>query len=350
MVKKILVVDDSALMRRILCDIIGSDNHFEVADTASNGLEAVELLKKNTYDAVLLDLVMPRLDGLGVLREINRLKLSVKVVISSTLAKKGAEITLEALNLGAVDFIKKPDGILDARGEEFHRLLMDILLAVTDDDSEIPSNVPAGKKSTEVQKRSGSLTGKKLVAIASSTGGPKALQEVLTHLPENLDAPVMIVQHMPVGFTASLAERLNSLCSLSVEEAVDGTELKKGHVYVAKGGVHLKAVKKQDREWIAFSNEPAREGVRPCANYMYESLGDSVYDEITCVVLTGMGADGTKGITYLNQHKKIFVIAQSKETCSVYGMPRCVVNAGLANEIKPLDKIAETIIKNVGVR
>lgn len=191
--------------------------------------------------------------------------------------------------------------------------------------------------------------GKKLVAIASSTGGPKALQGLIPKLPANLNAPVLIVQHMPEGFTEALAGRLDSLSGISVTEAVEGETLEKGHVYLSRGGRHMNAVKQAGRQVIHYTDEPPREGVRPCANYMYESLMDSGYEQIICVVLTGMGADGTEGIRNLKTKKDITVIAQNEETCTVYGMPRSIVLAGLADKEMPLEQIANEIIKNVGV-
>ncbi|MGN1179858.1 MAG: CheB methylesterase domain-containing protein [Suilimivivens sp.] len=192
-------------------------------------------------------------------------------------------------------------------------------------------------------------TGRKIVAIASSTGGPKALQSLIPKLPANLDAPVLIVQHMPAGFTEALAERLNTLSEISVKEAAEGDVLEKGHAYLSRGGRHMNTVKSAGKQIIHYTDEPPREGVRPCANYMYESLADSTYDEIICVVMTGMGADGTEGIRNLKTKKKVTVIAQNESTCIVYGMPRSVVVAGLADREVPLEQLTNEIIKNVGV-
>lgn len=348
--KKILVVDDSALMRRIFCDIINREQRFRVTDTAANGREALKLLKTNTYDLILLDLSMPVMDGISFMKEMNRLGNTTKIVIISSLVSQGANVTLEALSLGAVDFIKKPSGIFDVKGEKFCslliRILSDVLLADESRQSvgSVKQDVPSvtAKPSKKANKKT-------LVAIASSTGGPKALQEVLSGLPGNLNAPVLIVQHMPAGFTATLAERLNNICALQVQEASENMPISKGNIYVARGGIHMMAVHKGGSDKIAFLDEPPREGVKPCANYMYESLKDCSYERIVCVVLTGMGADGTQGITNLKGHKELYVIAQNQESCAVYGMPRCVVAAGLANEVVPLEKVAEAIIKNVGV-
>ena len=216
-----------------------------------------------------------------------------------------------------------------------------------------PFSIEDVKKSRRMvdllSKHEGKLTGKRIVALASSTGGPKALQSVIPRLSGKLNAPVVIVQHMPTGFTTSLAERLNNLSELNVKEAKEGDELLAGNVYLAMGGKHLNVNYSGGKHVIHYTDEPTREGVKPCADYMYESLARSSYDNIICVVLTGMGADGTKGISYLKNKKKIHVIAQNEESCAVYGMPKNVVNAGMANQVVPLEQVAQEIMMNVGV-
>ena len=200
-----------------------------------------------------------------------------------------------------------------------------------------------------VRKSASKISGDRVVAIAISTGGPKSLQSVIPFLPEDLNAPVVIVQHMPVGFTASLAQRMNSISKISVKEAAEGDILEKGHVYIAKGGSHLNLVKTPGGTKVHYSDEPTREGVKPCANYMYESLRDSNYDEIVCVVMTGMGADGTEGIGNLKEKKKIYCISQESSSCVVYGMPKAVVKAGYSDAEIGLNDIAQEIILRVGV-
>lgn len=190
---------------------------------------------------------------------------------------------------------------------------------------------------------------KKIVALASSTGGPKALQEFIPLLPSNLNAPMCIVQHMPAGFTKALADRLNEISPISVKEAEEGERIEKGHVYISKGGMHMNIVRSAAHYIIHYTDEPHREGVKPCANYMYESLINSGFDEIVCVVLTGMGADGTAGIKSLKEHKKTTILVQNEETCTVYGMPKSVIKAGLTNEGHTLQQLAVEIIQNVGV-
>ena len=194
-----------------------------------------------------------------------------------------------------------------------------------------------------------SRAGKKVVAIATSTGGPKALQVLVPLLPPNLNAPILIVQHMPAGFTKALADRLNLLSEVSVKEAEEGDVLENGHVFLAGGGRHMNVVRTGERHRIHYTDEPPREGVKPCANYMYESLADCGYDEIVCAVLTGMGADGTAGIVKLKKRKRVTVFAQKEETCVVYGMPRSIVLAGLAEKSLSLEQIAQEITKSVGV-
>ena len=189
-----------------------------------------------------------------------------------------------------------------------------------------------------------------LVVIASSTGGPKSLQQVIPKLPANLDAAVIVVQHMPSGFTNSLAERLNQLSKIQVSEANDQEILKNGHVYIAKGGRHLKVQEKNGVYRIMLTDEPPREGVRPCANYAYESLTEVSSKEIVAVVLTGMGADGTEGIRHLKEKKEIYTIAQDKDSSVVYGMPKMLTEAGLVDVSLPLSKIADEITKKLGVR
>ncbi|MGN0431629.1 MAG: chemotaxis response regulator protein-glutamate methylesterase [Lachnospiraceae bacterium] len=368
--KKILVVDDSALMRRVLCDIINSDERFCVEDRATNGLEAFDLLSRKRYDAVVLDVNMPRMNGLELLEELNKFKIPARVMMASTDTREGAKTTLDALELGALDFIHKPDSARDCRVEDFRKNMLEVLAAVA--EANVPAFTKTVKKSSvpkvkadaplmaqavqkpaekNAQKATGKTPGKKIVAIASSTGGPKALQSVIPCLPGDLQAPVLVVQHMPKGFTASLAERLDSLSKISVCEAAEGDVLENGRVYLAKGGMHMNiSLNASGKYTIHYTDEPPREGVKPCANYMYESLMESRFDQVVCVVMTGMGADGTQGILHLKEKKETLVIAQEQSTCAVYGMPKSAVAAGLSDKILPLEQIAQEIILNVGVK
>lgn len=375
MKKKILIVDDSALMRRVFCDIINLDDRFEVADIARDGVEGYEFLSSRQYDAVVLDVYMPRMTGLELLKKMKDNNVRANVLMASTTTREGARETLTALELGAVDFIKKPENIVRAREEEFQKIFLDLLYVVSNARGIVRPKRELERKSQEKQAPTftmrydvnfhtlqgisskpqkaaqgyPSATGRKIVAIATSTGGPKALHEVIPKLPKNIKAPVLLVQHMPKGFTQSLADRLNDLSQVAVSEARNGEPLLNGHVYVAAGGSHMKVEKRDDGYYVKCTDEPAREGVKPCANYMFESLCDTAYDEVVCVVLTGMGSDGTAGIAALEKKKRIHVIAQDEETCTVYGMPKSIAAAGLADEVVPLARVAEQIMKNVGV-
>lgn len=357
MKKNILVVDDSALMRRVICDIINSDSNFQAKDVCRDGLEAYERLKTTTYDGVVLDVNMPRMDGLQLLERLQKENIKANVIMVSTLTTKDAEVTILAMERGAIDFVTKPNNIAEAKGEDFKKALLDVLTAVLNSrlyskTAARTSNVaakPAAPLNFTRLKASSSKN--KLVALACSTGGPKALQSVIPLLPKNLDAPMVLVQHMPAGFTKSMADRLNEVSEIAVKEAEHGDKLEKGHIYVAPGGKHMEVVKCPDGSHkIALNDMPAIGGLRPCANITYDSLSKSGFDEIVCVVLTGMGADGTNGILSLGHHKPIHVISQNAETCVVYGMPKAIEESGVVDEVVPLEKVAETITKNVGVK
>lgn len=376
MKKNILVVDDSALMRRVICDIINSDDKFQATDICRDGLEAYEKIKVKKYDAVLLDVNMPRMDGLQLLERIQAEKIQATVVMVSTLTKDCASVTVRAMELGAVDFVTKPENIIEAKGHDFRKRLLDMLTAVLvtsnlrmQEKSQVksqsktsvmrtkqltPSSVMTAPKAADAPRRPMAVpkgANKKIIALACSTGGPKALHSVIPYLDAGMDAPMVLVQHMPAGFTKSMAERLNEISKVEVREAEEGDVLAKGVVYVAPGGKHLEVACGADGvHKVHLSDAPAIGGLKPCANIMYESLIKSRYDQVICVVLTGMGADGTEGITKLDKSKPIHVIAQNADTCVVYGMPRAIAEAGLVDEVVPLESIADTIIKNVGVK
>jgi two-component system chemotaxis response regulator CheB len=368
MKKNILIIDDSALMRRVLSDIINSDDRYQVKEVSINGLEALGIMQQraNEFDAVLLDINMPKMNGLEFLAELKVQNIKATVIIVSTIATKDAIETIKALELGAFDFITKPESFLEVKNNIFADRLFECLSAAMDAKAGTLKERSTEKKArskpvkevtpvkeVKPKKQDNTLYQgvNKLVALACSTGGPKALHAVIPNLPANLDSSILIVQHMPEGFTKSLADRLNELSAISVKEAEDGEVLKKGTVYIAKGG-HQMRLKKKDNGlyYLTITKEAARHGLLPCADIMYESLVGTDFDPITCVVLTGMGGDGTQGITMLNKTKNVYVIAQNEETSVVYGMPKVIRDAGLVNEIVALNEVANSIIKNVGVR
>jgi two-component system chemotaxis response regulator CheB len=312
------------------------------------------------FDAVLLDINMPRMNGIEMLAELKDRNIKVAVIIVSTIAKKDAKETIRALELGAFDFVKKPESYLEVKSNMFSDRILECLTIVTQAEPKPDKAVTEEKPETtkqvirESSRRKASETvpqnANKLVALACSTGGPKALHTVIPGLPKNLDASVLIVQHMPGGFTKSLADRLNELSQITVKEAEDGDILSKGTVYIAKGGYQMRLKRQVDGQYcITISKEPARHGLLPCADIMYESLTDTNFDQITCVVLTGMGGDGTAGITQLSKKQNIYVIAQNEETSIVYGMPKVIKEAGLVDEVVALSDVSGAIAKNVGV-
>jgi two-component system chemotaxis response regulator CheB len=370
MKKNILIIDDSALMRRVLTDIINSDGRFQATEVAVNGLEGLNLLQSRArdFDAVLLDINMPKMNGIELLAQLKEQGIKATIIIVSTIAKKEARETIRALELGAFDFVTKPESYMEVKSNSFSDRLLECLSAAvraeaktaarvnTREDSAVlqpktekplpVKEAAPGKTSPGISQRAG-----KLVALACSTGGPKALHTVIPNLPANLDAGMLVVQHMPGGFTKSLADRLNELSPLTIKEAEDGDILTKGTVYIAKGGYQMRLKKQEDHTYrISVTQEPARHGLLPCADIMYESLVDTDFDQITCVVLTGMGGDGTAGIRQLRKKQNTYVIAQNEETCVVYGMPKVIKDAGLVDEVVALNEVSDAIIKNVGVR
>lgn len=384
--KNILVVDDSALMRRVISDIINSEEQLHAEWFASNGLEALKILDAgNAVDAIVLDINMPKMNGMEFLREMKRRNDHTRVLVVSTLAREGGKETIEALELGAFDFVTKPTSLAVAKGPTFSRILVWMLLAATglstagivereEPECDVPEQKPAKQTQVQRAKQVFSLSDRilpgitkgdrsrhtreplgngasKVVALACSTGGPKALQTVIPLLPKKLDAAVVVVQHMPEGFTASLANRLDELSEIRVKEAEHGEVIQKGTVYIAKGGSQLRLMEKNKRmHTLSVTVEAARNSLKPCADIMYESLMKSSFDEVVCVVLTGMGADGTQGILQLEKTNKIYVIAQDEETCTVYGMPKMIAQAEAVDEVVSLDSVAKAITKHVGVR
>lgn len=377
MLKKVLIVDDSALMRRLLSDIIDADEHLTVADTARNGLNAIELLMMGrTYDVVLLDLQMPKMDGVTFLQELKKTKISVPVLVVSAIAGETGKETMNALDLGAFDFVRKPSQRV---GEAYMTFRYELLLRIyyacglkVDAIERKPMGHLISKLSEEDSKREKAALhtaaaekeeirrqpaedvprpirkGDRLFVIASSTGGPKALQSVVPVFPLGFPYPIVIVQHMPAGFTASLASRLDELSPLRVKETEDGEVLRKGYIYIAQGGKQCELVQRGSGRYVfSVNDKPARGGLRPCADIFFESLVNTSFEEIICGVLTGMGADGSKGIQTVKASKKVKVVAQDEETCVVYGMPRAAKQLGVVDDMVPLDKVASMMIRKV---
>lgn len=352
--KKILVIDDSALMRRVMSDIINRTKEYVVEYTATNGDDGLKLIRANSdIVAVFCDINMPGMGGLELLKKVKEEDIKVPFIMFSS--SDDANDTITALNYGAMEFIKKPERVLSRSNTEYERKVNNALKMADELNSRNVSikakTSPKSNKNSKqiISGKKSTSKSNKLVALVCSTGGPKALQQVIPMLPADLNAPVLVVQHMPKGFTETMAARLNAISKIQVKEAEEGEYINPGVVYIAKGGTHLALAQDSRGGRIYFDDTPPIVGLKPCGNIMYNSLIGSSYDEIICVVLTGMGADGTKGIVELSKHNKIYVIAQDEESSTVYGMPRAIYESGITDCVCDINDVAKEIIRKVGV-
>jgi two-component system chemotaxis response regulator CheB len=340
---RVLIVDDSAFMRKVIGDILSADPNIEVVGRARNGEEALLRLADVSPDVVTLDMEMPGKNGLDVLREMMAIK-PVSVVMVSSLTKEGANITMQALDAGAVDFVTKPSGTISLDMDKVGDELRDKVIAASRASLHNAASARWTKGAeprtqTVVPTRRDNHHQPELLVIASSTGGPNALQEVIPALRADFPLPVLIVQHMPSGFTSSFAFRLNERSELTVLEACDGMPIRKGVVAIAPGGYHLIVEKKGMELVCRLTETPPVRSVRPSADVLFKSVAEVVGGSVITLVLTGMGRDGLDG-TKLLRSRGAYVIAESKETCVIFGMPGSVIEAGLADEVLPLYSIA----------
>lgn len=342
---RVLIVDDSAFMRKILSDLFTAEADFTVIDTARNGHEAIEKVKALKPDLVTLDVEMPVVDGIQALEVIMR-ECPLPVVMISSLTHDGAESTIRALELGAVDFVAKTAGPISSIQQIQQEILEKCRAAVQ-------VSVTRLRKRTEVNALTvtknvlSPLAGAvdvKIVAIGTSTGGPRALQEVLTKLPGNLPCSIVIVQHMPPGFTKSLAERLNSLCALTVKEAEHNDVVRHGLVLIAPGNYHMTLEREGNKTVIKLNQNPPIGGHRPSVDPMLQSVAKLYGNRAVGVILTGMGHDGSKGIADIKRQQG-YTIAEDQSTAVVFGMPKSAIALGVIDKVVPLHHVAEQIIK-----
>lgn len=344
---RVLVVDDSALMRKMIGDIVSEAEGLALAGQARNGLEALELAEKLRPDVITLDLEMPKMDGLQALARLMSER-PVPTVILSAHAKEGAEATLLALELGAVDFVTKPSGSISLDIDRVREQLVDRIRVAAGVDL---AKMLKGKtlKPLRASKPSGGrgrAAGKtRVVAIGSSTGGTRALAEIMPRLPLELDAAYLLVQHMPQGFTKSLAERLNARSRVAVKEAEDGEAVAGGRALLAPAGWHLKM--SPGGKSVELSKDPPRHGVRPSVDVLMESLAENCQNPMVAVILTGMGHDGAAGLQSIKR-KGGRTLAEDRSTCVVYGMPRAAAETGAVDEVLPLDQIPQAIARACG--
>jgi two-component system chemotaxis response regulator CheB len=366
-------------MRKVLSDLFKGQPDFAVVDIARNGVEAVEKVKQFSPDVVTLDVEMPLMDGLAALEQIMAVK-PTPVVMVSSLTKSGADATIKALSLGAVDFVAKSAGAISRIDEIEKDLLQKCRAAagvsgsrlrtgsgvmpkpaaispvitpiktqpVLTEVKSVADKAPLIDKTAPVGSapKAAAISGVDdwIVAIGTSTGGPRALQEVLTRLPGNLPCPTLVVQHMPPGFTKSLAERLNTLCELTVKEAADNDKLVAGTVYIAPGDFHLTLRRESTGTYVKLNKDPAIGGLRPAVDPMMVSVSETYGIKTVGVILTGMGHDGAKGMQAIKRLRGL-TIAEDQSTAVVFGMPKAAIEAGVVDTVLPLPQVAEGIIQ-----
>jgi len=328
---RVLVVDDSFLMRKLLSDIIAGDPDLVVIDKAKNGQEALEKILRLKPDVVTMDINMPLMDGLAVLKEV-MMKQPTRIIMISAYTRSGASATFDALKLGAVDFIPKPSGeiSLDLRRLKDEIIAKIKIAAAVDINKAVSSLTIAPFK--EIRK----ISEPKVVVIGASTGGPRVLLEIMQHLPHAISAPVLIVQHMPEGFTLTFAERLAWESEIRTKEAENDDILEAGKAFVAPAGYHM--------VFIRLNQDPFINFVRPSIDPTLMSAAEIFGTGVIAVILTGMGKDGLDGSRRVKEKGGV-VIVQNQETSAVWGMPRAVSEAGLANEVVPAVGVADTILR-----
>lgn len=344
---RVLVVDDSAFMRKVISDLLMNDKQIEVIATARNGEDALKKIKTLNPDLMTLDVDMPVMDGIETLKRVMK-EHPLPVVMISSMTKEGTSNTLLAMELGAVDFITKKSGSISL---DFHKSKKELIekVKLASQVNVLSSKVKkkpiqtASHVSRHYPKRHRNV--KKIIAIGTSTGGPKALQKVLTQLPKRIDAPILIVQHMPQGFTQSLAERLNRLCDISVKEAKDGELLKNGVAYIAPGGLHMKVKRTGDSLSLTCDESVLRRGHRPSVDVLFESISKIDGYEVIAVIMTGMGSDGSDGLRALKQNLPCYAIAESEESSVVFGMPKAAIKTNLVDEVAHLEDISDSIMR-----
>ncbi len=347
---KVLIVDDSAFMRNTLSSMISSDPEIQIAGSARDGIEAIEKVEALKPDVVTLDVEMPRMDGVTALKHIMT-KNPLPVIMVSSLTTEGAKATLEALELGAVDFIPKNISELSVNIVKIRDVLVDKIKAVAKKGRiKRPSRVITDKPLDAPRPVVKRTTGERrisLVSIGTSTGGPKALQDIIPLLPGNFPAPIVIAQHMPPTFTGPFAARLNQLSQITVKEAEKGELLRPGVVFIAPGRGHMRLKRQRGLETIITISENREDFIyRPSVDALMLSVAEIFPGRALGVILTGMGNDGLKGLTALKSTgSRIF--AQNEETCVVYGMPKAVVDAGIADKVLPIEDIAGEIVNSV---
>ena len=355
---KIMIVDDSPLFRKVLKSVIQGDPRFEIVGTARNGQDALNQLPDRRPDAVILDVQMPVMDGLTTLEHLHRVAPDVGVIMFSALTRVGAEATVRALELGAFDFVAKSESSDAGSSTDIirHELIPKLtflhtrkalrLVAAVDtaeDTPDLRAAVEAVPRPAPIRPPRLQPSGRKLVAIGISTGGPQALARIWPALPADLNAAVLVVQHMPPVFTASLAQRLNELSPLETREAADGDEVCPGLALLAPGGMHMTVVADSEgRHVVRLVDDPPEHNCRPSVDVLFRSVAREYGPDAVGLIMTGMGTDGTIGLRMMKE-RGAYIIAQNRATCTVYGMPKKAVEEKMAHEVLPLDEIVPAV-------
>jgi two-component system chemotaxis response regulator CheB len=341
---RVVVVDDSALVRTLLSEIVNRQPDMECVGTAADPYQARETIRNLSPDVITLDVEMPRMDGIDFLGKLMRLR-PMPVVMVSTLTERGAEVTLRALELGAIDFVAKPKiGVADGLARLAEEITDKIRIAAR---ARIRRAEPApvGAAPTAAPAALGRLSTEKIVFIGASTGGTEATREVLEHLPADFPA-VMITQHMPAGFTQSYAARLDGLCRIRVAEARDGERVLPGHAYLAPGGTQMSVGKSGANYVVRVTDAEPVNRHKPSVEVLFKSAAQVVGRNALGVMLTGMGADGAKAMKEMRDAGS-WNVAQDEASCVVFGMPREAIAAGAAHEVLPLTRIAPALIERL---
>jgi two-component system chemotaxis response regulator CheB len=335
---RVLVVDDSALMRQLLSTMMASDRDIEVVGVAPDPLVARQMIKELNPDVVTLDVEMPNMDGISFLEKIMKLR-PMPVLMISSLTQQGAEATLQALEIGAVDYIAKPKvDLQQGLAEKQAEIIEKVKIAAK-------ARVRSTARSTprpSALARAGFSTTERIVAIGASTGGVEALREVLCGLPADSPA-VVVTQHMPAGFTTRFAERLDTLTQVTVREAADGQRILPGHVYIAPGNWHLEVTRTGANYTCHLHDGAAVSGHRPSVDVLFRSVAASAGANAIGVILTGMGKDGAEGLKQMRTAGAA-TIGQNEATCIVYGMPKAAAALGATETELPIEKVAAAIL------
>lgn len=342
---KILIVDDSAFMRKLLSDMFAAEPNFTVVDTARNGKDAFDKAKRLKPDVITMDVEMPVLDGIKAL-ELIMSEAPTPVVMVSSLTRAGADATIRALELGAVDFIAKTAGPISSISAIKSELLIKCQAAAKVSVSRLAKIQDKKTIMSVLPQMAVNSNDDQIIAIGTSTGGPRALQEIITKLPGNLPCGIVIVQHMPPGFTKSLSDRLNSLSSLTVKEAEHNDVIKPGLVLIAPGDYHMTLEREGGKRVIKLNQNSPIGGHRPAVDPLFESVANCYGKRAIGVILTGMGHDGAKGIQLIKQQQG-FTIAEDQSTAVVFGMPKSAIELGVVDKVVPLHGVATEIVRVV---